>query len=207
LFNLRINLSKAIILIFVFIGFSAQAISLIDLQKQLTSQTLLQGEFTQTKNVKMFKKPLISKGIFLLTQSQGLMWHQQTPFPVSLILTKNKLRQQFSDKPADIIEAKDNPMVFYFSHLFLSLFQGDIKALQAQFNIQLISNKQGWQLDLTPKSAPLNKVFSTITIQGNQYIDSLTLSELSGDSSVIEFEKVSAIPTKLSKQEKDAFTF
>jgi hypothetical protein len=194
-------------MMFLFSCFSLQAITLDSLQKQLMSQTLLRGEFTQTKNVKMFKKPLLSNGSFLLTQSQGLVWQQQSPFPVSLILTKDKLRQQFSDKPADIIQAKDNPMVFYFSHLFLSLFQGDIKALQAQFDLALSNKKQSWKLALTPKSPPLSKVFSTITIEGDQYIKSLVLAELNGDSSVILFNNTSEYPRTLTKQEKNAFKF
>ena len=202
-----IDVSKTVFLLFLCGSFSAQAITLDNLQKQLTAQTLLRGDFTQTKNVKMFKKPLLSNGSFLLTQSQGLVWQQKKPFPVSLILTKDKLRQQFSDKPADIIQAKDNPMVFYFSHLFLSLFQGDIKALQAQFDIVLSNNKENWKLELTPKSTPLNKVFSTITIEGHQYIKSLVLAELNGDSSVILFNNTSEQPNTLTKQEKDAFKF
>ena len=184
-----------------------QSITLQALQKQLVGQTLLRGDFTQTKNVKMFKKPLISTGTFLLTQKEGLVWQQATPFPVSLVLTKDKLRQQFSDKPADIIEAKDNPMVFYFSHLFLSLFQGDIEALKAQFDIALTNNNNNWSLNLTPKSAPLNKVFSNIKIKGNQYIASLTLTELTGDSSVIIFENTTEKPVILTKEEKEKFKF
>lgn len=174
------------------------------LQEQLTAQKVLKGQFTQTKTMQMFKQPLRSSGDFILSQEQGLIWQQNKPFLVSLVLANNKLIQQFSGQSAQVIEAKDNPMVFYFSHLFLSLFQGDLESLKTQFEMHLQATDNNWKLTLTPKVSPLDKVFKTITIQGDKYISSLLLTELNGDSSLIEFSNVQTFST-LSQQDLERF--
>jgi hypothetical protein len=172
------------------------------------TQDILRGDFTQSKTLQMFNQPLLSEGSFLLSHQHGLIWKQSNPFPVSLVLARDKLSQQVSDQPADIIEAKDNPMVFYFSHLFLSLFKGDLSSLEKQFTMNLSEeNNAGWLLNLTPKEAPLINVFKRIEIKGQDTIQALTLIELNDDSSVISFTNINPQQTPLKQQEIDAFQF
>ena len=195
--------------LFFFVSFSGltQAVSLTELQDKLASHQLVRGQYKQVKNMQMFKQPLSSDGDFLLDQQQGLLWLQKQPFPVSLVLTKDRLSQRYSDQPAQIIEATDNPMVFYFSHLFLSLFKGDVKGLTAQFDMQIKDQDGQWLLLLTPKSAPLDKVFMQISITGNEYIEELNLIELNGDSSTIQFLNQNSLPAKLTDYEQQYFQF
>ncbi|TEW54236.1 outer membrane lipoprotein carrier protein LolA [Psychromonas sp. RZ22] len=201
-------MNKGLCCLLLLCSFSLSALTLEQLQQQLTTQKVLRGDFTQSKSLQMFKQPLLSDGTFLLSHEQGLIWQQNNPFPVSLVLAKDKLRQQFSGKEAEIIEAKDNPMVFYFSHLFLSLFKGDLSSLESQFSMQLSDDGKGnWLLNLTPKKAPLDKVFKSIKIQGKEQIKSLTLTELNTDSSLITFSNISEQQAPLTQQEKDAFKF
>lgn len=195
-----------IFLLFSFSGF-AQAITLPELQAKLTSHQLIRGQYQQVKKMQMFKQPLLSEGDFLLDQQQGLLWRQKQPFPVFLTLTKDRLSQRYSDQPAHIIEAVENPMVFYFSHLFLSLFKGDIEGLTVQFDMHLESKNGQWLLLLTPKISPLNKVFKKITIIGSEYIDQLNLLELNGDSSTIQFLGQNNLPAKLTDNEQQYFQF
>lgn len=181
--------------------------TLTDLQAQLAAQQLVRGEYTQIKKMHMFKQPLRSQGIFLLQQQQGLFWLQKQPFAINLVLTKDKLSQQFVGQPAKVIDAADNPMIFYFSHLFLSLFKGDLEGLIEQFEMQLEDKNGQWSLQLVPKSAPLNKVFKEINIVGEKYINQLQLIELNGDSSVIDFFEQNSLPKTLSEDEQHYFQF
>lgn len=182
-------------------------LSLDELQKKLMSEQLLRGDFSQSKTLHIFDRPLVSKGTFLLSHQQGLVWKQQDPFTVLLVLANNRLSQQFADQVPEIIEAKDNPMVFYFSHLFLALFKGDLNALNEQFELTLNNSNEGWVLYLKPESTPLNKVFSIIEIHGVDQINELNLIELNGDTTTISFTHISNQPAQLSEQEKDAFNF
>lgn len=184
---------------------SAQDITFKTLQTKLTANPVVRGEYKQQKTLKMFKQPLRSSGHFLLSEQQGLQWSQTKPFLVSLVLTKNKLSQQFTKQSPQIIGIKDNPLIFYFSHLFLSVFKGDIKALSAQFKMQLKGDNKNWSLSLVPKNSPLNKVFKQIKISGGKYINQLLLTELSGDTTNIIFSHQRSTPAKLTKHEQAIF--
>lgn len=205
LFNLQF-FKKVVFSLLLLCSFSLSAFTLEQLQQQLMTKEVLRGEFIQSKTLQMFNQPLLSDGEFLLSHQQGLIWQQNNPFSVSLVLTKDKLSQQFVGQKAEIIDAKDNPMVFYFSHLFLSLFKGDLSALESQFSMALTGDqKQGWLLSLLPKQAPLNKVFKRIDIKGKEQIAELMLVELNDDSSVINFTNVKQQQTSLTEQEQNAF--
>ncbi|MEZ8803110.1 outer membrane lipoprotein carrier protein LolA [Vibrio splendidus] len=193
--------------------------SISDLQTVLSANNIVRGEFTQTRNMEMFAQPLTSQGTFLLDKSNGLLWTQTTPFPVSLVLTDNKLSQRFADQPAKIITDKENPMAFYFSHIFLSVFHGDTQKLQEQFSLDFepatttntdesantSSRDTRWTLTLKPKSAPMNAVFEAITLQGKNDIERIELREIRGDSTVIEFSQLSHLPEVLSDAEAQQF--
>tara|TARA_Y100001960_G_scaffold330192_1_gene423533 strand:- start:1005 stop:1685 length:681 start_codon:yes stop_codon:yes gene_type:complete len=187
--------------------------SISELQTVLSQNSIVRGEFTQTRNMEMFAQPLTSQGTFLLDKSNGLLWTQTTPFPVNLVLTDNKLSQRFADQPAKLITDKENPMAFYFSHIFLSVFHGDTQKLQDQFSLTFQpttaqssdQNTAFWKLTLKPKSAPMNAVFEAITLQGNSDIERIELKEIRGDSTVIEFSQLSHQPEVLSDAEAQQF--
>ncbi|MFI3275562.1 MULTISPECIES: outer membrane lipoprotein carrier protein LolA [unclassified Vibrio] len=189
--------------------------SISELQTVLSENSIVRGEFTQTRNMEMFAQPLTSQGTFLLDKSSGLLWTQTTPFPVNLVLTDNKLSQSFADQPAKIITDKENPMAFYFSHIFLSVFHGDTQKLQEQFSLSFEpaviqspdenTGNNSWTLTLTPKNAPMNAVFEAITLQGNSDIERIELKEIRGDSTVIEFSQLSHQPEVLSDAEAQQF--
>ncbi|PQJ59799.1 hypothetical protein BTO10_10375 [Vibrio chagasii] len=187
--------------------------SISELQTVLSQNSIVRGEFTQTRNMEMFAQPLTSQGTFLLDKSNGLLWTQTTPFPVNLVLTDNKLSQRFADQPAKLITDKENPMAFYFSHIFLSVFHGDTQKLQDQFSLTFQpttaqssdQNTAFWKLTLKPKSAPMNAVFEAITLQGNSDIERIELKEIRGDSTAIEFSQLSHQPEVLSDAEAQQF--
>ncbi|WP_354622778.1 outer membrane lipoprotein carrier protein LolA [Psychromonas sp. MME2] len=192
-----------------FASFSAviHATTITQLQEKLSAHQIVRGQYTQIKNMQLFKQPLLSSGEFLIEQQQGLLWSQTKPFLITLALNKDKLSQRIADQPAQIMQASDNPMVFYFSHLFLSLFKGDTEGLSEQFVMELQSKGERWSLLLTPKSSPLDKIFQQITISGATYIETLQLNELQGDSTKINFINQHSYPPHLSKDERSSLQF
>ncbi|MGI2259711.1 outer membrane lipoprotein carrier protein LolA [Shewanella sp. GXUN23E] len=183
---------------------AAQEFNLSQLQQQLAAHALVKGDFTQVRHMAMFNQPLSSSGQFVLSRELGLWWQQIQPFPVSLILTQDTLSQQFGDDSPQLMSAEENPMVFYFSHLFLSLFQGDTQKLQQQFEVSLSGTASHWQLLLTPKHPPLTQVFASIALSGGADLDTLVLSELRGDSTEIHFQHQSH-PSELTQDERSVF--
>lgn len=184
-----------------------QVISLSELQTTLSDKAIVRGDFTQTRTMEMFDQPLISHGSFLLDKASGLLWNQTAPFPVHLALTDNKLSQRFGDQPAQVITDKENPMAFYFSHIFLSVFHGDTQKLTEQFTLEFSPSdaQSKWTLSLTPKHAPMNAVFERIELQGNSDIERIELKEIRGDSTLIEFSNFNHQHQRLTDDEAQQF--
>lgn len=185
----------------------AQVTDLSSLQTELAKSATVRGDFTQLRHLELFEQPLSSQGKFTLNKAQGLLWQQTTPFPVQLVLTQDKLRQTFAGQAPQIITAKENPMAFYFSHVFLAVFHGDTEALPEQFDLNLAINEGQWTLRLTPKQSPLNSVFESITLTGKQDIDGLILQEIRGDKTEILFTNQTHQPESLSDAEQEQFSF
>lgn len=178
-----------------------------ELQQQLAQHPIVRGDFEQKRTLAMFDQPLTSTGQFTLDKTHGLLWRQDVPFTVQLVLTKDKLRQTFADQPAQVITAKDNPMAFYFSHIFLAVFHGDTDQLKQQFDMTFKADNGQWTLALTPKAAPLNAVFNTITLGGKSDLERLTLQEIRGDKTDILFSNQSYQPESLTDAEQAQFKF
>ncbi|WP_261817675.1 LolA family protein [Vibrio gallicus] len=199
---------RILLCLVLFSGFAqAQVTDLDSLQTQLAKHPTVRGDFVQSRHLEMFSAPLTSSGTFTLNKQQGLLWQQGQPFAVDLVLTEDKLRQSIANQAPQIITAKQNPMAFYFSRIFLAVFQGDTSALQAQFDLELTTNKSDWTLLLTPTQAPLNAVFKQITLSGDTEINSLKLTELRGDITEITFSNQSHQPAQLSDKEVAQFRF
>lgn len=181
--------------------------TLEDVQMALSSHNIVRGQFTQTRIMEMFAQPLVSSGSFLLDKTHGLLWQQTLPFPVELVLTQDKLSQRFANQEPQVITAQENPMAFYFSHIFLSVFHGDTKQLAEQFELTFTTNADHWTIDLSPKQAPLNAVFKQIVLNGNTDIESITLLEVRGDTTSIEFSDHTHQPDTLNDAEQAQFKF
>ncbi len=198
--------------VLILLSFSTMAnvTDLASLQQQLSKNTVIRGEFSQQRHLQMFDAPLSSTGHFTLSKTHGLLWQQEAPFAVNLVLTQDKLRQTFSDQAPKTISAQENPMAFYFSRVFLSVFHGDTTALEEQFTLDFSAENSQfengqWQLLLVPRRAPLDRVFKSITLAGKDYIDTLTLQEQRGDKTEIEFTNQTSLPKELTDAEYAQF--
>lgn len=179
-----------------------------ELQQHLSKQDLTRGTFSQERVIKIFKKPLVSTGSFVLAKHKGLIWQQLKPFSNLLVLRANKLKQKVAAESYVIIKAQENPMVFYFTHIFLDLFNGNFVNLKAAFTIEFTHSNQKWVLTLRPKQAPINKVFEQIILSGSEQLESICLKELRGDSTIINLTPIRGSSLEgLTNAEQAEFTF
>ncbi|KJV50191.1 membrane protein [Pantoea sp. BL1] len=185
---------------------SAQAITLDQLQQRFASQPVIRANFEQVRTISGMSQPLVSRGQLLIAQQQGLWWHQATPFVMTLILDDKRMVQSMSGQPPQVITADSNPQMFQFNHLLRALFQADEKVLHENFELDF--RDQGndkWQLSLTPKAAPLNKIFNRIDLQGAAFLNSITLDDKQGDKTAITLSDTRTEPKQLTDEERARF--
>lgn len=159
-------------------------------QDMLSKADHLSGNFEQTQKIKLLSTPLVSNGHFALSKNKGLEWYQEKPFHSRLIVTATQIEQQLEHSPPTIITKEQQPIVFSFSNLFLSVFNGDTKNITSYFNIYFAGNIDQWTISLEPSATPLNKAITSIEMSGAKYINSITINQAQNNQMIIKFSNV-----------------
>ena len=182
------------------------ALNLDDLQQRFTEQPVIRAHFDQTRTIKDLPQPLRSQGQMLIARDQGLLWDQTSPFPMQLLLDDKRMVQVINGQPPQIITAENNPQMFQFNHLLRALFQADRKVLEQNFHVEFADKGKGrWTLRLTPTTTPLDKIFNTIDLAGQTYLESIQLNDKQGDRTDIALTQHQLTPAQLTDDERQRF--
>ena len=182
------------------------ALTLDDLQQRFTEQPVIRAHFDQTRTIKDLPQPLRSQGQMLIARDQGLLWDQTSPFPMQLLLDDKRMVQVINGQPPQIITAENNPQMFQFNYLLRALFQADRKVLEQNFRVEFADKGEGrWTLRLTPTTTPLDKIFNTIDLAGQTYLESIQLNDKQGDRTDIALTQHQLTPAQLTDDERQRF--
>ncbi|WP_434582659.1 LolA family protein [Klebsiella sp. R390] len=183
------------------------ALTLDDLQQRFTEQPVIRAHFDQTRTIKDLPQPLRSQGSMLIARDTGLLWDQTAPFPMQLLLDDKRMVQMINGQPPQTITAENNPQMFQFNHLLRALFQADRRVLEQNFRVEFSDKGQGrWTLSLTPLTTPLDKIFATIDLAGQTYLDHIQLNDKQGDRTDITLSQHQQTPAHLTDDERQRFT-
>ncbi|AGO53751.1 LolA family protein [Serratia plymuthica] len=195
-----------LLMVFALFSLSAQAVTLTELQQRFGQQPVLRAEFEQQRSISGMAKPLKSSGELLISQQKGLWWSQQKPFPLTLLLDDKRMVQTLAGQPPQVVTADNNPQMFQFNHLLTALFHADSQALEQNFALQfsdLGHNK--WRLILTPKTTPLDRLFKRITLNGEQFLETIDIDDMQSDATHIRFFNQRTAPQELTVDEQQRF--
>ncbi|MFQ0997155.1 MULTISPECIES: outer membrane lipoprotein carrier protein LolA [unclassified Gilliamella] len=173
----------------IFFSSLTYAITLDELQHQFSKNEVIRANFTQNRYINGLSNPLHSTGKMILSQKWGLWWQQQTPFTMTLKMNNQRMEQRIDDQTPQIITAENQPQLFEFNHLLTAIFTADKQKLENNFMINLSEQEHQWTLILTPKLAPLNKIFKEIILTGHKHLNTITLNDMQHDKTVITFSK------------------
>lgn len=182
------------------------AVTLDELQQRFTEQPVIRAHFAQTRVIKDLPQPLRSQGEMLIARDKGLLWDQKAPFPMMLMLDDSRMVQVVNNQPAQVITAENNPQMFQFNHLLRALFQADRHVLEQNFRIEFHDKGEGrWTLSLTPVTTPLDKIFASIDLAGQTYLESIQLNDKQGDRTDIALSQHRLTPATLTDDEHQRF--
>ncbi len=150
---------------------------------------VLKGEFEQSKTLKGFRNPLVSKGEFLVARGQGVWWHTQQPFESTLVVTKTRLFTRNADGSAgNLMDAQAEPGLQQVNELIFSLLSADLDVLADKFTIVAQPvGAAGWTLVLTPRDPNLAKFLVRATLAGERDVQTVRIDEARGDTTQIRF--------------------
>jgi hypothetical protein len=170
-------------------GFARAADLQAEVLKRLDAAPVLQGEFEQSRSLKGFKNPLVSRGDFLLARSRGIVWETRQPFASTLVITRDHLLARRADGSiATQLDASKEPALRLVNEVMFALLAGDLGALAGRFKVEgELQGARSWRLQLTPTDALLAGQFSGIALEGDRHVKLVRLAERNGDLTQIRF--------------------
>ncbi|MGH1390781.1 MAG: outer membrane lipoprotein carrier protein LolA [Aeromonas jandaei] len=195
-------MARLTLLLLALLSWPTLAITLADVQQQLTAADARSARFEQERQISGLTQALRSSGDLLLVKGKGLWWQQQKPFPLTLTLTPTRMVQQLPGQPAQTL---DSPQLLEFSNLMLALFDPSEAALDNYFRHKLASEGEEWTLTLEPIRSPLDKVFASLVLKGRHELVSLAIHDKQGDVTLIRFVDWQLKTLPLSTEEQSRF--
>lgn len=174
----------------------------LKVMQRLQGISVMRSHFSQRKQIKILKRPLISKGFMLFSAKKGLYWQIKSPLSSITIFTKQGI---FERRDGVVSQQKQ---VVHFGNLFSAIFVGDINTLSEYFDLYFSGAKMGdWRIGLIPKRGMLQKVFRKIILKGSQQVEEVFIEEQRGDKTLLQFSRIKTLPATLTPQEEKYFDF
>ncbi|MCL2160508.1 MAG: outer membrane lipoprotein carrier protein LolA [Betaproteobacteria bacterium] len=161
-------------------------------QSRLSIDTVIRGDFTQTRQLVGIKKPLSANGAFVVEKTQGVLWRTLAPFPQTTRITQGEILQKDGDRVLMSLRADQEPAANAISRVLFSLFAGDMSTLAEYFDYSGHpgSGSGGWKLSFIPRDAGLRTVIGSLTLEGDNTVRQVTLTSAAGDITHIVFSNI-----------------
>jgi outer membrane lipoprotein-sorting protein len=185
---------------------SAQSAGLVSqIAAQLGRASGIRARFTQTQTRAALKQPLISSGSLLLVRGHGVIWHIETPYQATYLITDagvsevNAASQRIGSSSPHGARG-----VAEVSRMMRAMLGGDLSALYSQFDVQATGTPAQWRMQLTPNQPQLAQAIKSLQMSGGSYLRTLHITLANGDVTTLDFSD-SATVTDLTPAEQQLF--
>lgn len=157
---------------------------------------ILRGRFTQQRFLQGFNTPLTSAGTFMVVPGRGVVWRAQTPFAIITAIGRGGLVQRITGGATTHYPASRLPAIVKLYEIFAAALSGDWPKLDRIFAVQREGGDQSWKVTLKPLSNDPGMPLQTVVVQGGNYVNSVEIRRVNGDSDRIDFadQALSRIP-------------
>jgi len=161
------------------------------LGKKVSDFKTLKTDFTQEKEMAMFKDKLVLKGRIYLEKPNKVAWHVDSPLRYSVLITDKLIRQWDEDtNQVQEISLIKNPIFQNVLNQLTVWFSGDYSSL-IESNAVRIVKRDPLEIEFLPLEKNITKkVIKSITItfrDDQKYLRQIRILEQSGDITTIHF--------------------
>ena len=151
----------------------------------------LKTEFTQEKEMALFREKVVLKGRIFLQKPNKIAWHVDKPLRYSVVITDTAIRQWDEDtNRVQEISLNKNPVFQNVLNQLTMWFSGDYGSLLESNEVRVLGQNPV-VLECTPRDKNIaKKVIKTITLtfrEDQAYLQQIRIRELSGDVTSINF--------------------
>jgi len=161
------------------------------LGKKVSDFKTLKTDFTQEKEMAMFKDKLVLKGRIYLEKPNKVAWHVDSPLCYSVLITDKLIRQWDEDtNQVQEISLTKNPIFQNVLNQLTVWFSGDYSSL-IEVNAVRVVKRDPLEIEFSPLEKNITrKIIKSITItfrEDQKYLEQIRIRELSGDITTIHF--------------------
>jgi len=161
------------------------------LGKKVSDFKTLKTDFTQEKEMAMFKEKIVLTGRIYLQKPNKIAWHVDKPLRYSVLITDKLIRQWDEDtNQVQEISLTKNPIFQNVLNQLTVWFSGEYGSLLETNDVRLVQ-RDPLVIEFTPRDNNIaRKVIKHITItfrEDQTYLKQIRIQELSGDVTTIVF--------------------
>ncbi len=148
--------------------------------------------FTETKYLSIAAEPVESSGELVFVAPDHLEKHTLTPKPEHLVIDGDKLTVERNQRKFTM-PLGQYPELNAFIESIRATLAGNRYALEAIYKVAIAGRGDNWTLTLTPIDARMQKVVSTITLDGTRdVLRSVAIRQADGDHSLMRLQRIPA---------------
>lgn len=158
-----------------------------EIRKKSQQIHTLHCHFTQEKDLSVFAKPIVFKGILVLQRPDKLRWEFTAPVPSALLFNGNQGQRCDENNRVDRFAIDSDPAMKVVASQLLSWLNGEYNTLQNSYSFSL---QEPGVLLLKPLQKQAKEYIDSVTIHfenDNLQPQSVLIKEEDGDSTHIIF--------------------
>jgi len=170
----------------------ASAWTLDRLMSTLARNKSGRATFTETKYLSIAEQPVESSGELVFIAPDHLEKHTLRPKPEHLVIDGDKLTVERNQRKFTVPLAQ-YPELNAFIESIRATLAGNRYALEAIYKVAIAGRGDDWTLTLIPIDTRLQKVVSTVTLDGTRdRLRSVAIRQADGDHSLMRLQHVAA---------------
>jgi outer membrane lipoprotein-sorting protein len=165
---------------------------LLQMEQKVSDFNSLKTDFTQEKDLAVFRNKIIIKGRIYLQKPGTVAWHVDEPLKYSVLITDRFIRQWDEDtNQVQEIPLSKNPVFRVVIDQLTAWFSGRYMQLLDDYSVS-VKNRQPLEMEFVPReTGSIKKIIKAITItfrEDRKYLQKVRFDEVSGDSTTITFK-------------------
>lgn len=146
--------------------------------------------FSETKTLSIAAQPIESSGELVFVAPDHLEKHTLAPKPEHLVIDGDKLTVERNQRKFTM-PLSQYPELGAFIESIRATLAGNRYALEALYKVAIAGHGDDWTLTLSPIDARMQKVVSTITLEGTRdVLRSVAIRQADGDHSLMRLQRV-----------------
>ena len=167
---------------------------------ELGRHAAVRADFTQTRSNPALDKPQVSQGRLLFVLGHGMLWQTVSPYQETLALTGNRTARIDADGNTHPMRGERG--VSQVSQMLQGMLGGKLDEALRQFTVYASGTPARWTLRFVPKQERVARVLGSISLEGDDYLQGITIAMQDGARTEIRFAHTrdAGAPTALEKR-------